>query len=35
MIDNLQAHKTAGVRETIEARGATLRYLLNIFKTLT
>jgi transposase len=27
MIDNLPAHKGAGVREAIEARGATLRYL--------
>jgi len=27
MMDNLPAHKTAGVREAIEARGATLRYL--------
>ena len=27
MIDNLPAHKTAGVREAIEARGAMLRYL--------
>jgi len=27
MIDNLPAHKTAGVREAIEAHGATLRYL--------
>src|SRR6185437_14801194 len=27
MIDNLQAHKAAGVREAIEARGAVLRYL--------
>jgi transposase len=27
MIDNLPAHKVAGVREAIEARGATLRYL--------
>jgi transposase len=27
MIDNLPAHNTAGVREAIEARGATLRYL--------
>ena len=27
MIDNLPAHKAAGVREAIEARGATLRYL--------
>lgn len=26
-IDNLPAHKAAGIRETIEARGATLRYL--------
>src|SRR2546426_3682647 len=26
MIDNLPAHKAAGVREAIEARGATLRY---------
>jgi transposase len=26
-IDNLPAHKAAGVREAIEARGATLRYL--------
>ncbi len=26
-IDNLPAHKVAGVREAIEARGATLRYL--------
>src|SRR5262245_5995139 len=27
MIDSLPAHKAAGVREAIEARGATLRYL--------
>ena len=27
MLDNLPAHKAAGVREAIEARGATLRYL--------
>ena len=27
MIDNLPAHKAAGVREAIEARGAMLRYL--------
>lgn len=27
VIDNLPAHKTAGVREVIEARGATLRFL--------
>jgi len=27
MIDNLPAHKTAGIREAIETRGATLRYL--------
>jgi transposase len=27
MIDNLPAHKTVGVREAIEARGATLRFL--------
>lgn len=27
MIDNLPAHKAAGVRQAIEARGATLRYL--------
>jgi transposase len=27
MIDNLPAHKAAGVREAIEARGASLRYL--------
>jgi transposase len=27
MIDNLPAHKVVGVREAIEARGATLRYL--------
>jgi transposase len=27
MIGNLPAHKTAGVREAIQARGATLRYL--------
>jgi transposase len=27
MIDNLPAHKVAGIREVIEARGATLRYL--------
>ena len=27
LIDNLPAHKAAGVREAIEARGATLRYL--------
>ena len=27
MMDNLPAHKAAGVREAVEARGATLRYL--------
>ena len=27
VMDNLQAHKVPGVREAIEARGATLRYL--------
>ena len=27
VMDHLNAHKVAGVRETIEARGATLRYL--------
>ena len=27
VIDNLAAHKAAGIREAIEARGATLRYL--------
>jgi transposase len=27
MIDNLPAHKAAGIRAAIEARGATLRYL--------
>ena len=27
VMDNLPAHKAAGVREAIEARGATLRYL--------
>ena len=27
VIDNLPAHKAAGIREVIEARGATLRYL--------
>src|SRR6201993_5525155 len=27
MIDNLPAHKAAGIRKAIEARGATLRYL--------
>ena len=27
MIDNLPAHKAAGIREAIEAHGATLRYL--------
>ena len=27
VIDNLRAHKVAGIREAIEARGATLRYL--------
>ena len=26
VIDNLPAHKAAGVREAIESRGATLRY---------
>ena len=31
MIDNLPAHKAAGVREAIEARGATLRYLPKYF----
>ena len=30
MIDNLPAHKAAGVREAIEARGAMLRYLPNL-----
>ena len=28
VIDNLPAHKAPGIREAIEARGATLRYLL-------
>jgi hypothetical protein len=28
MIDNLPAHKAAGIREAIEARGAKLRYLI-------
>jgi transposase len=27
VIDNLRAHKVAGVREAIETAGATLRYL--------
>jgi transposase len=27
VIDNLPAHKAAGIREAIEARGATRRYL--------
>jgi transposase len=27
MIDNLPAHKAAGIRQAIEARAATLRYL--------
>lgn len=27
IMDNLAAHKVAGIRDTIEARGATLRYL--------
>lgn len=27
VVDNLPAHKAPGVREAIEARGATLRYL--------
>jgi len=27
VIDNLRAHKAPGIREAIEARGATLRYL--------
>ena len=27
VIDNLSAHKVSGIREAIEARGATLRYL--------
>ena len=27
VIDNLPAHKAVGIREAIEARGATLRYL--------
>jgi transposase len=27
LVDNLPAHKVPGVREAIEARGATLRYL--------
>jgi hypothetical protein len=29
VIDNLPAHKVPGVREAIEARGATLRYRPN------
>ena len=33
MIDNLPAHKAAGVREAIEARGAMLRYLPNTRRT--
>ena len=33
-IDNLPAHKVAGVREAIEARGATLRYLPKIWPDL-
>jgi transposase len=35
MIDNLPAHKAAGVREAIEARGATLRYLPKYSPDLT
>jgi transposase len=27
MLDNLPAHKAAGVREAIEARGATLQFV--------
>jgi transposase len=27
MVDNLPAHEAVGVREAIEARGATVRYL--------
>ena len=33
MIDNLPAHKAAGVREAIEARGAMLRYLPKYLRT--
>jgi transposase len=35
VIDNLRAHKVAGVREVIEAAGATLRYLPQYSPTLT
>ena len=31
VIDNLRAHKVVGVREAIEAAGATLRYLPQYF----
>jgi transposase len=34
MIDNLPAHKAAGVREAVEARGATLRYLVSLRNAL-
>jgi hypothetical protein len=33
MIAKLPAHKAIGVREAIEARGATLRYCPNIRRT--
>ena len=35
IIDNLPAHKVPGIRETIEARGATLRYLPQYSPDLT
>jgi transposase len=33
VVDNLPAHKAAAVREVIEARGATLRYLPKYCRT--
>ena len=33
VIDNLPAHKAAGIRDAIEARGATLRICPNIRQT--
>jgi transposase len=33
VVDNLPAHKAAAVREAIEARGATLRYLPKYCRT--
>ena len=35
VMDNLQAHKVAGIQEAIEAAGATLRYSRNIRPTST